>query len=266
MKTKLISAIVMLAIAIPVFISGSILYTIAIMLLSMLAMKEYIGIKETRKELPIFIKLMAYLLIPLILLSIETDLNSVMSIDFRILTGVCLAMLIPIVLYHKREVYSINDACYMFTGIIFLGIAMSFFLIYYEISSMLLLYLLMISVFTDTFAELTGMLVGRYKLLVDVSPNKTWEGFYGGTILGSFVSIVFYQTVINPDVNLWNLIIVTVFLSVIGQLGDLFFSAIKRYFDKKDFSNLMPGHGGVLDRLDSVIFIMIAFSMFITLL
>ena len=63
-----------------------------------------------------------------------------------------------------------------------------------------------------------------------------------------------------------NLIVVTLFLTVVGQLGDLFFSAIKRYFDKKDFSNLMPGHGGVLDRLDSIIFVMLAFSMFMTLL
>ena len=98
------------------------------------------------------------------------------------------------------------------------------------------------------------------------SPKKTWEGFVGGALVGTFVSVMFYKTMINPDVVMSNLIVITLFLTIIGQLGDLFFSAIKRYFDKKDFSNLIPGHGGVLDRLDSIIFVMLAFSMFITLL
>jgi len=266
MKTRLISSIVLLAIAIPVFIVGDIFYTIAIILLSMLALREYIGIKETKKELPIFIKLLAYLFIPLILISIETDLDSKLMIDFRLLTGLCLSLLIPVVLYHKKEIYSINDACYMFTGVLFLGVAMSFFITYYEMSDMLLLYILLITVMTDTFAYLTGTLIGRNKLLEDISPKKTWEGFFGGIIFGTFIAVMFYQTVINPDVSIGTLIAITIFLSIIGQLGDLFFSAIKRYFDKKDFSNLLPGHGGILDRIDSIIFVMLAFSMFITLL
>jgi len=266
MKTRLISAVVALLIVIPIFLFGNVLYTIAVTFVAMLGMREYIGIKETKKELPVFIKLIAYLFIPLILISIETDLHSRLMIDFRIITGACLALLIPVVLYHKREIYSINDACYMFTGILFLGVSMSFLLTYYEISRMLLVYLLLITMLSDSFAYITGNLVGRHKLLVDISPNKTWEGLYGGVILGSFVSIVFYLTFVNAEVNLVNLSIITVFLSVVGQLGDLFFSAMKRYFDKKDFSNIMPGHGGVLDRLDNIIFVMLAFSIVMTLL
>ena len=73
---------------------------------------------------------------------------------------------------------------------------------------------------------------------------------------------MFYKTVINPEVVMSTLIIITAFLTIIGQLGDLFFSAIKRYFNTKDFSNLMPGHGGILDRFDSIIFIMLAFTFF----
>ena len=59
---------------------------------------------------------------------------------------------------------------------------------------------------------------------------------------------------------------IVLLLSIIGQLGDLFFSAIKRRFRVKDFSNLMPGHGGVLDRLDSIIFVMLAFTFFLNIL
>lgn len=265
MKTRIISAIIMLLIAIPVYLVGGIIYTLAIMILSMLGLKEYLDIKETKKELPTFIKLLAYLFVPLILLSTEI-IDSSMIIDFRIVTGLCLIMLLPLVLYHKREIYSINDACFVFTGVLFLGIAMSFFNTYYQMNPKIILYLLLITVLTDSFAFFSGKLIGKNKLLVDISPNKTWEGFIWGAILGSFASIMFYKTIINPDVIMSDLVIITLFLSIIGQLGDLFFSAIKRYYGKKDFSNIMPGHGGILDRLDSIIFVMLAYSMFITIL
>ena len=255
MKTRLISAIVLFLIVVPIFLYGGLLYTGAIILVSMLALKEFMDIKETKKKLPIFIKLLAYIFSVLILLSTELSIDNKLVIDFRIITGLCLIMLLPLVLYHKRELYSINDACYMFTGVLFLNIALSFFNTYYAMNPSLIIYLLLITVATDSYALFTGMLVG-----------KTWEGFIGGSIAGTFISVMFYKTVINPDVVMSNLIVITLFLTVVGQLGDLFFSAIKRYFDKKDFSNLMPGHGGVLDRLDSIIFVMLAFSMFMTLL
>jgi phosphatidate cytidylyltransferase len=67
-------------------------------------------------------------------------------------------------------------------------------------------------------------------------------------------------------VSIVGIVIVSTFLSIVGQLGDLVFSAIKRFYGKKDFSNIMPGHGGVLDRLDSIIFVMLGFMFFISIL
>ena len=143
---------------------------------------------------------------------------------------------------------------------------MSLFITYFEMNKNLLLYLVLITVITDTFAYLTGMLVGKHKLLEVISPKKTIEGFIGGTFFGVFVAALFYATVVDQSAALVALIPVTFALSVIGQLGDLFFSAIKRYFNKKDFSNLMPGHGGILDRLDSLIFVLLAYSFFLNIL
>ena len=77
---------------------------------------------------------------------------------------------------------------------------------------------------------------------------------------------MFYYTCVDPEFYNKLLVIVTLFLSLMGQFGDLVFSAIKRYFGKKDFSNLIPGHGGVLDRIDSMIFVMLSFMFFVNIL
>jgi phosphatidate cytidylyltransferase len=84
--------------------------------------------------------------------------------------------------------------------------------------------------------------------------------------MGTFVGVAFYITVINSSISLVFIILVTLLLSIVGQCGDLVFSNIKRLFDEKDFGNLIPGHGGVLDRLDSILFIVIAYMLLFELI
>ena len=84
--------------------------------------------------------------------------------------------------------------------------------------------------------------------------------------MGVFASGMFFITCINPEISVLTLIFMCTFLAILGQLGDLAFSAMKRYFGFKDFSNIMPGHGGVLDRLDSLIIVLLGFTFFITIL
>lgn len=111
---------------------------------------------------------------------------------------------------------------------------------------------------TDTFAYLIGKNFGKHNF-TEVSPKKTVEGCLGG-ILGSILFCLTYTFTCN---QLWNLEIsyiyilgISIFLSVISQIGDLAASSVKRYCEIKDYSNLIPGHGGILDRIDSVIFIL----------
>ncbi len=109
----------------------------------------------------------------------------------------------------------------------------------------------------DTFAYFSGLLFGKHKLIPAISPNKTVEGSIGA-ILGCVIIFTAYGAVISHmgyDVNYFALIILAVLSSILAQFGDLSASLIKRQFGVKDFGNIMPGHGGLLDRIDSLIFI-----------
>lgn len=103
---------------------------------------------------------------------------------------------------------------------------------------------------SDTGAWFVGIHFGKHKMNPRLSPKKSWEGFFGGWLLGTLASglLIF----ILPVSHLWGLILCLT-CPVLAELGDLAMSAIKRQFKIKDFSNLLPGHGGVLDRIDSLL-------------
>ena len=121
----------------------------------------------------------------------------------------------------------------------------------------LIWYLIFCAWGSDTFAFTFGKLIGKHKFS-KVSPNKTIEGCFSG-VLGAVILSLIYTLVLNNKLNFGiNYLIViamAIVFCVIGQIGDFAASTIKRHFDIKDFSNLFPGHGGMLDRIDSVMFI-----------
>ena len=116
----------------------------------------------------------------------------------------------------------------------------------------------------DTGAYFVGKIFGRHKLCPDVSPKKTIEGALGGTFFGTFIGVIYFITFVKTDSNLLSVCLISLFLSVMAQFGDLFFSSVKRKYGVKDYGNIMPGHGGVLDRVDSLLFAILAFTFAIT--
>lgn len=109
---------------------------------------------------------------------------------------------------------------------------------------------------TDTFAYFTGKFLGKHKLCEKISPKKTVEGSIGGilgAVAGFFVYFLAMGSYHGLSFNYLNVVILAVTSSVLSQLGDLFASAIKREHNIKDFGSIMPGHGGVLDRFDSLL-------------
>ncbi|MBB6216513.1 phosphatidate cytidylyltransferase [Anaerosolibacter carboniphilus] len=117
----------------------------------------------------------------------------------------------------------------------------------------MLLWLVFITAFaTDTFAYFTGVFIGKTKLCPDISPKKTIEGSVGG-VLGCMVISGIFASIVVPQM-LIHCLILGFFGSIVAQLGDLTASMFKRYVGIKDYGKIMPGHGGVLDRFDSILF------------
>lgn len=106
----------------------------------------------------------------------------------------------------------------------------------------------------DSFAYFIGTALGKHKLAPSISPKKSWEGSIAG-IFGAFISFYIFDTIFALSIQNGFLFLFSFAVGVIGQLGDLGESKIKRDFNAKDSSNLLPGHGGLLDRLDSIMFV-----------
>ena len=121
----------------------------------------------------------------------------------------------------------------------------------------LFIYLVLIPIITDTCAYIFGSLLGKHKMAPVISPHKSWEGFTAGLIGGTILPCIVYYVFLD-DFS-WKIILLTAILSFVGQIGDLVFSKIKRENDIKDYSNLIPGHGGILDRVDSMMIIFMTF-------
>jgi phosphatidate cytidylyltransferase len=119
---------------------------------------------------------------------------------------------------------------------------------------------------SDTAAYFIGKAMGRHKLAVQISPGKTWEGTIAGVCGAVIISLLFtIDTPLQLPLAYWEAILLGVLISVFGQAGDLAESLLKRGFGVKDAGSLMPGHGGVLDRLDSILFSGVVVYLYYTL-
>ena len=119
---------------------------------------------------------------------------------------------------------------------------------------------MVISWMSDTGAYFTGSLFGKHKMAPVISPKKTWEGFFGGWAISVGCTALFgvlYQWIgqVQLEISPWQMAVLAVLLAPLSVCGDLLASKIKRQYNIKDYGNIMPGHGGVMDRFDSVILI-----------
>lgn len=255
MKKRIISGIIMAAVVIPVLYFGGVVFDIAMAALSVMAFKELVDVRSSAK-LPTLLKMVALVLMLMLTFDNIDGHTLGLGINYKTITLVFLLLLIP-TLFLRKQKYHIEDAFYLAAITIFIGVTFNLFIMVYNASVIKFIWLIVIACATDIFALFGGRLIGRHKLTT-ISPKKTVEGSIVGTVVSIIISTTYYVTLVGTE-NIGVVIAIELLLSVMGQMGDLFFSLIKRENDVKDFSNLIPGHGGILDRIDSIIFIVITF-------
>ena len=177
----------------------------------------------------------------------------------ELLVGTLVLLLIIYVLRYPH--YTTEHIAMMFFVILYVGVLLSYV---YQVRCLedgkLLVWLIFASAWgSDTMAYVVGMLFGKHKLPSELSPKKTVEGCIGGIVgaalIGFAISFLYHDNnlfIISPHIVF---ALIGVFGSLISQLGDLTASAIKRNHAIKDYGDIIPGHGGILDRFDSIIFV-----------
>jgi phosphatidate cytidylyltransferase len=259
MKTRIISAAVLILVFLPFLFIGGLPFTVFVSILSVLGLHELLKVRESRKEFPFLLKIFAYLLTVYFCLYNTSSIEFSNYIDYRLIAFIIFLFLSPMVFINDTKRYNLNDALFLVGSVLFVGFSFNLIIITRNYDIIYIIYLLIITTITDTFALITGKMVGEHSLCSKISPNKTIEGLVGGVFMGTFVASAYYNTVINPHISLVMVIMITFVLCMVGQLGDLIFSSIKRYYGVKDFSELIPEHGGILDRFDSLVFVILAY-------
>ncbi|MGP4072215.1 phosphatidate cytidylyltransferase [Piscibacillus sp. B03] len=259
MKTRIITAIIGLAVFLPFVLYGSWPFIIFIYIIGTIGLFELLNMK--RISVLSFPTLVGILLLWLFLLSSEmTNILDVIPLTkTEILYALVFILLAYTVLVKNR--FSFDDVSFVLLSALYVGIGFGYVIETRLAGLEFLLYALLIVWFTDSGAYFAGRAFGKHKLWPIISPKKTIEGFFGG-IIGAVIIGIIIQLTLDIHEHMWVVIVVSIFASLLAQIGDLIQSAFKRIYDIKDSGHILPGHGGILDRFDSLIF-MVPFLHFI---
>ncbi len=251
-KTRLLSGILLVIIALATIISGGYVLFGTLLLISLIGMSELYKILDVHKS-PLGFAGYAMAIVYYFCILKQTEQQS-----FIIILFVLLLMFIYVFSYPK---YRSEHVMLTFFGLFYVTYMLSF--VYKtrmipEYGAFLVWLVFLCSWGSDTCAYCVGMLIGKHKMAPVLSPKKSIEGGIGGVVGAALLSAL-YAVAINhffPGVELGAMqcAIIGAAGSVISQVGDLAASAIKRNHDVKDYGKLIPGHGGILDRFDSMIF------------
>ena len=302
LKKRVITAIIMAAIAAPCIILGNWLFFVFVVLITVLAAYELVHVTKIEGKLRIITYVLVItfmiLLVNYIFFKNNWELlkagksitawefvsNSFINIELSSMLIIVVATVFFLISFitAKMELFHVF---YFITMLIIISLGLQSFLYlrfspfsawqqadpiyfgnasfpYFE-SLLLVLYLAIGVMMNDIGAYFVGMLFGKHKMNPRISPKKTWEGFVGGVVISAIMSITFALIMaligkpILPRFSLnqfyW-VVLISLVMPLAGDIGDFVFSAIKRNAGIKDFSNLLPGHGGILDRIDSLLF------------
>lgn len=256
MKQRVITAVVALIVFIPVVVYGGIAIEILAALMTVVGMYELFKMKGlTLLSFEGIVSALAALVLVLPLenwfffLPQETNHFSLFYLFVMILLAAQVV---------SKNTYTIDEAGFPVIAALYVGTGFHYFVEARHESLVVLLFALFVVWSTDIGAYMFGRQFGKHKLLPEISPNKTIEGSLGGILSAVVVAgifLIFYPGQKYFGMNTWLLLLCTILFSVAGQFGDLVESAIKRHYGVKDSGNILPGHGGILDRFDSLLFV-----------
>lgn len=254
MKQRVITAVVALIIFIPILIVGGPWVDLAAAVLALVGISE---IFIMRKKIIVSVEALVAALGTLAVVLPDQYLKWILQTGLsRIdLLGIFMMVLLLLTVTSKNKTNFDNVSVTML-GILYVGTGFHYFDMARNQGSLALLMFGMLIVWlTDSGAYIFGRAFGKQKLWPAISPNKTWEGSIGGVVIAMIFAAIYGQF-FDFGYSLPVLILIALFLSIWGQLGDLVESALKRYYGVKDSGKILPGHGGILDRFDSMLFVL----------
>ena len=246
MKTRIISACVMLPLLILVYLGGWFLWATAFVIGIMGVREFYRGFEAVGAKPCYPIAYAAAIALYAVVAVAPADLHLIMVWVFL----ATVASMIYGFNVEERKLLDVTSTLMGITYVIFLSVHL---VLIDQADHRELIWLVAFAAFgTDVFAYFTGMAIGKHKLCPHLSPKKSVEGAVGG-VIGSLILCSLYGYIAIPE-EMITCVAIGLFGSVVAQLGDLSASAFKRQMGIKDYGHLIPGHGGILDRFDSVLF------------
>ena len=253
-KTRLISGILLVIAALLTIISGNYVLFVTLLCVSLLGMQELYKAMGVHKEQTEFLELAGYL--GAILYYVSLLLGFERYGTMAILIALILIMFVYVFSYPK---YNADQVMATFFGVVYVAVMLSFILLTRNLpdGKFIVWLIFLCSWGCDTCAYCVGMLIGKHKMSPKLSPKKSVEGAVGG-VAGAALLTALYCFIFRSPMHLERgeiviLAVIAAIAGLISMVGDLTASAIKRNYDIKDYGKLIPGHGGILDRFDSMI-------------
>lgn len=263
MNKRYLGAAILSPLIIVLFLGG-IYLKVLVALLSLMGIYEFYNVSRKKGINPLSI--VSYILTIVYYIMIINNSFSFEKLFLMILFALFIMLCIPVI----SDKYNFIDVAVTLMGFLYVTMFFSFItLINDKPNGKYLIWIIFISAWLcDTSAYYVGKYFGKNKLCPRVSPKKTIEGSIGG-LIGSTLFCGIYGLVVNSfgvQVPVYHFIFMGIVCGVFCQFGDLVASSIKRYVDVKDYSNLIPGHGGILDRFDSILFTSVIVYYYVTMI
>ncbi|MBR3694189.1 MAG: phosphatidate cytidylyltransferase [Erysipelotrichales bacterium] len=254
MMARIITGLALVAIFLPIFLIGGSLINVVVLAVGLLGMFELTSLRAGK-----FPNWIRYLIIAMVMALCFVD------ISFKI-WGLLILMITLFTISIWVESFTLEDVCLFTTLGLFLSMAGNGVLTYGLEDGFYIIYIALVTFINDTGAYFAGRFFGKHKLNERISPKKTIEGSIGGFICGVLMSLAVCYFRSDITLGLVGAIVYGVIMSITGPIGDLTFSLIKRHYHVKDYGSLLPGHGGMVDRIDSLLLNICVFQVVTTIL